>query len=82
MSMGVYILGGSQTDFSRNWAREDLEVYNMFAEVLRDVADAAMSPKSSWSCRKLCGGFIRRAGVDRWFLRAGLPACHASHISA
>ena len=41
MSTSVYILGGSQTDFSRNWAREDLEVYNMFAEVLRDaVADA------------------------------------------
>ena len=41
MSTGVYILGGSQTDFSRNWAREDLEVFNMFAEVLRDaVVDA------------------------------------------
>ena len=45
MSTGVYILGGSQTDFSRNWAREDLEVYNMFAEVLRDaVTDAAIEP--------------------------------------
>ena len=34
MSSNVYILGGSQTDFSRNWAREGLEVYDMFAEAL------------------------------------------------
>ena len=76
MSTGVYILGGSQTDFSRNWAREDLEVYNMFAEVLRDaVADAAIEPGQIevGSCRKLCGGLIRRAGLDRWVLWAGLP---------
>ncbi len=26
MSGGVYILGGSQTDFARNWAREGLAV--------------------------------------------------------
>ena len=28
----IYILGGSQTDFSRNWAREGKEIYDMFAE--------------------------------------------------
>jgi acetyl-CoA C-acetyltransferase len=37
----VYVLGGSQTDFSRNWAREGLEIYDMFAEVLRDGLHAA-----------------------------------------
>ena len=37
----VYVLGGSQTDFSRNWAREGLEIYDMFAEVLRDGLNAA-----------------------------------------
>jgi acetyl-CoA C-acetyltransferase len=37
----VYVLGGSQTDFSRNWAREGLEIYDMFAEVLRDGLRAA-----------------------------------------
>ena len=31
----VYILGGAQTDFARNWAREGLEIYDMFAEVLQ-----------------------------------------------
>ena len=45
MGKAVYILGGSQTDFSRNWAREDLEVYDMFSEVLRDaISDAAIEP--------------------------------------
>ena len=31
MNQPVYILGGSQTDFARNWAREGLEIYDMFA---------------------------------------------------
>ena len=43
MSSNVYILGGSQTDFSRNWAREGLEVYDMFAESLTDgIRDAGI----------------------------------------
>ncbi len=45
MSQPVYILGGAQTDFARNWAREGLEISDMFAEVLRDaVAAAAIEP--------------------------------------
>lgn len=41
----VYILGGSQTDFARNWAREGLEIYDMFREALaQGVADAAIEP--------------------------------------
>ena len=45
MTGNVYILGGSQTDFSRNWAREGLEVFDMFAETLNDaIADARIEP--------------------------------------
>ena len=45
MSNNVYILGGSQTNFSRNWAREGLEVYDMFAEALTDgIRDAGIEP--------------------------------------
>ena len=45
MNQAVYILGGSQTDFARNWAREDLEIYDMFAEVLSNgIAAAAIEP--------------------------------------
>jgi acetyl-CoA C-acetyltransferase len=42
---GVYILGGAQTDFARNWHREGLELFDMFSDVLADaLADAAMEP--------------------------------------
>ena len=37
----IYILGGSQTDFARNWAREGLEIYDMFAEALRGGIESA-----------------------------------------
>jgi acetyl-CoA C-acetyltransferase len=41
----VYILGGSQTDFARNWQREGLQLYDMFAESLREaVANADIDP--------------------------------------
>ncbi|MCB1701259.1 MAG: acetyl-CoA acetyltransferase [Halioglobus sp.] len=40
-SAPIYILGGSQTDFARNWTREGLGLYDMFAETLREaVANA------------------------------------------
>ena len=41
MSSEIYILGGSQTDFARNWAREGLEIYDMFAETLVDAVHEA-----------------------------------------
>ncbi|WP_232059302.1 acetyl-CoA acetyltransferase [Kineobactrum salinum] len=41
----VYILGGAQTDFARNWAREGLEIYDMFAQALgAAITDAAIEP--------------------------------------
>ncbi len=44
-SQDIYVLGGSQTDFARNWAREDLGIYDMFAEAMRDaVLDAKIDP--------------------------------------
>ena len=33
----IYILGGSQTDFARNWQREGLGLYDMFADSLREA---------------------------------------------
>ncbi len=42
----VYILGGAQTDFARNWAREGLEIHDMFAEALTaGVTDAGIEPE-------------------------------------
>lgn len=41
----VYILGGWQSDFKRNWAREGLEIGDGFAEALRGGLDAVdMAP--------------------------------------
>lgn len=42
---GVYILGGAQTDFARNWQREGLDLFAMFREVLESaVVDAGIEP--------------------------------------
>lgn len=44
-SPAVYILGGSQTDFARNWAREGLEISDMFTDSLCEaVMDARIEP--------------------------------------
>ncbi len=41
MSSDIYILGGSQSDFARNWAREGKGIYEMFEESLREAVDNA-----------------------------------------
>ena len=33
-SIPIYVLGGSQTDFARNWHRENLDIFAMFKETL------------------------------------------------
>jgi acetyl-CoA C-acetyltransferase len=41
----IYILGGSQTDFARNWQREGKDIYAMFEESLREaVSNADIEP--------------------------------------
>ena len=37
MAATVYVLGGAQTDFARNFAREGKEISDLFAEVVRDT---------------------------------------------
>ncbi len=41
MTNPVYILGGSQTDFARNWAREELTIFDMFRENLQQALAAS-----------------------------------------
>lgn len=46
MSEHVYVLGGSQTDFSRNWAREGLDLFDLFSNCLTDaVREAGVQPE-------------------------------------
>ena len=40
MSERVYILGGHQSDFSRNWARDGVEVFDEFREVVFNALSA------------------------------------------
>ncbi len=40
MAGRVYILGGSQTDFARNWAREGVDVLDVFTETLNAGLEA------------------------------------------
>ncbi len=41
----IYILGGSQSDFARNWAREGLGIYEMFEDSLREaLTNAELEP--------------------------------------
>ena len=45
MSVPIYVLGGSQTDFARNWAREDLSIYDMFRDTLNQaLTSTGISP--------------------------------------
>jgi acetyl-CoA C-acetyltransferase len=79
----VYILGGAQTDFARNWHREGLDIYAMFRDVLEAaLADARIEPAqlevghvgnfvADLFCRQgLLGGFFAQVYPEL----AGMPA--------
>ena len=45
MHQPIYILGGSQTDFARNWTREGHEIYDLFSEALQTaIQDSGIEP--------------------------------------
>ena len=44
MSKRVYILGGSQTDFKRNWSRESLAIGDLMATALEDASETIKLP--------------------------------------
>ena len=86
MSTGnrVYLLGGAQTDFSRNWAREGLDLFDMFREVtLEGLQQTALDPSDIevghignfvaelFAGQGQLGGFFGH--VDP--AMAGMPAC-------
>jgi acetyl-CoA C-acetyltransferase len=83
MPSSVYVLGGYQTDFKRNWAREGLEIFDMFRETLEhglaaaklDAADIETAHVGNFTAELFCnqghlGGFF--AAVDPKL--AGIPA--------
>jgi acetyl-CoA C-acetyltransferase len=83
MSSEIYVLGGAQTDFSRNWTREGLTLFDMMSEtVLSGLASTRLDPGEvqtahvgNFVAERFCGqgqlgGFF--AAIDPAF--DGLPA--------
>ncbi|HAZ80542.1 MAG TPA: hypothetical protein DCX08_11465 [Porticoccaceae bacterium] len=82
MNAPIYILGGSQSDFARNWAREGLSIYNLFEETLTkaleatglcpdqiDVAHVGNFVGDLFTGQGLIGGFFAEAYPEM----AGIP---------
>jgi acetyl-CoA C-acetyltransferase len=97
MAKRVYILGGYQTDFSRNWARDGLEIFDMFRDVVQGAFEAVdLEPEAvqvahvgNFAAELFChqghlGGFFAALHPAFW----GLPssrheaACASGSIAA
>ena len=92
----TYILGGWQSDFARNWAREGVEIADGFAEALREgLADALMEPEEIdvghvgnfvgdlFAGQGLLGGFFAMAEPKQFtFTPAAWSLPHAASKSA
>ena len=83
MSKDIYILGGHQTDFARNYNREDLTIFDLFADSVRHgLDDASLDPKDVevahvgnfvgelFTGQGMLGGFMGHVHPDL----AGVPA--------
>lgn len=83
MSRDVYILGGYQTDFARNYSREDLSIFDLFAEAVNggmdnvgiDPADIQVAHVGNFvgemfTGQGMLGGFMGHVHPDL----AGVPA--------
>ena len=76
MHAPIYILGGSQTDFARNWAREDLEIYDLFAAALQEAVQlAAIEPAQIevGHVGNFVGDLFTRQGLIGGVLWPGVP---------
>ncbi|NNU16648.1 thiolase domain-containing protein [Parvularcula sp. ZS-1/3] len=83
MSKAIYILGGYQSDFARNYTREDLSIFDLFAEGVRGgLENASLGPKDVevahvgnfvgelFTGQGMLGGFMGHVHPDL----AGVPA--------
>ena len=83
MTETVYILGGAQTDFSRNWTRDNRTLFDLFSEtVLAGLEAAKLEPKDVevghvgnfvaelFAGQGMLGGFFGHAHPDF----SGMPA--------
>lgn len=76
----IYVLGGAQTDFARNWAREGKGIYDLFAEALTTaVADAGIDPGQiqSGHVGNFVGDLFARQGLLNGFFGHVFPELSA-----
>ena len=63
----VYILGGWQSDFSRNWTREGMEVADGFAECVQNGLDAVGLDAKEVECGHV-GNFVAELFANQGLL--------------
>ena len=68
----VYILGGWQSDFSRNWAREGMEMADGFAEVVENGLDAVSLDAKEVESGHV-GNFVAELFANQGLLGGGRP---------
>lgn len=96
MASDVFILGGFQSDFSRNWAREGLEIFDLFQHTLSsgledaglDASDIDAAHVGNFTAELFCnqghlGGFFGEANPKLSGTPAGRheAACASSSIA-
>ena len=74
MADRVYILGGYQTDFSQNWARNGIEIFDAFGGTVRSAIEAVdLQPEDIEVAH--VGNFAAELFVARDILVASSPHC-------
>jgi len=47
MTQDIYVLGGAQSDFVRNWAREELSIFDLFSQTIQSALQTSkLDPQS------------------------------------
>ncbi len=97
MSTGVYLLGGAQTDFAANWARDGLELFDVFrATLLEGLAAVGLGPSAvevahvgNFAAELFCGqghlgGFVAASHPELVGVPAGRHegACASGSLAA
>lgn len=75
MASEVFILGGAQTDFARNWAREGLGLNDLMGEaMLAGLEDASLDPAAVETIH--IGNFAGELFADQGLLGGFMPHIH------
>ncbi|MEO8937297.1 MAG: acetyl-CoA acetyltransferase [Burkholderiaceae bacterium] len=75
----VYVLGGAQSDFARNWTREGLDIFSMMRDTMQaGLADARLEPPDIESAH--VGNFVAELFVGQGMLGGMLTAIDPAFV--